>query len=136
MTNTLHVAHTFSSVSQISTGVSSKTSWERFDSSRRLFCWLTLAWFFTFSNADIRFASEGLTRLENLYGCRSFADDQVVELFSAKECATAAQGTMIKAFVARSRRSRMSPSRSSPSIRITPIFSLQTPQWHYPTTPA
>ena len=28
------------------------------------FCWLTLAWVFTFSSADIRFASEGLTRLE------------------------------------------------------------------------
>ena len=58
------------------------------------FCWLMLAWFFTFSSADIRFASEGLTRLENLYGCRSFADDQVVELFSAKEFATAAQETI------------------------------------------
>ena len=58
------------------------------------FCWLTLAWFFTFSSADIRFASEGLTCLENLYGCRSFADDQVVELFSAKEFATAAQETI------------------------------------------
>ena len=58
------------------------------------FCWLTLAWFFTFSSADIRFASEGLTRSENLYGCRSFADDQVIELFSTKEFATAAQETI------------------------------------------
>ena len=55
------------------------------------FCWLILAWFFTFSSADIQFASEELTCLENLYGCRSFADNQVVELFNAKEFATAAQ---------------------------------------------
>ena len=31
---------------------------------QKTFCWLTLAWFFTFSSADIRFASEGLTRLQ------------------------------------------------------------------------
>ena len=43
----------------------SKTSWERFDSSRR-FCWLMLAWNFTVSSADIRFASERLTRLETI----------------------------------------------------------------------
>ena len=54
--------------------------------------------FLTFGSAEIWLASEGLTRLQTTKG---------VELFSAKECATAAQGTMIKAFVARSRRPRM-----------------------------
>ena len=49
-----------------------------------------------------------------------------MELFSAKEDATAAQGTMIKALVARSRRSRMSPSRFPPIIRITPMSFLPT----------
>ena len=53
---------------------------------QKTFCWLMLAWFFTFSNADIRFASEGLTRLQTT---------KRVKLFSAKKCATAAQGTMI-----------------------------------------
>ena len=81
--------------------------------------------FFTSSNAEIWFASERLTRMKTT---------KEVKLFSAKECTTAAQETMIKAFVAWSRRSRMSPSRFPPSIRITPIFSLQTPRRH-PSTP-
>ena len=46
-----------------------------------------LAWSITFGSIDIRFASEGLTRLQTT---------KRVDLFSAKECATAAQGTMIK----------------------------------------
>ena len=45
---------------------------------QKTFCWLTLAWFFTFSSANIRFVSEGLTRLQTT---------KRVELFSA----TAAQ---------------------------------------------
>ena len=49
-----------------------------------------------------------------------------MELFSVKEDATAAQGTMIKAFVARSQRSKMSPSRFPPIIRITPMSFLPT----------
>ena len=77
--------------------------------------------------ADMRFASEGLTWMQTT---------KRVELLSAKEYATAAQGTMIKAFVARSWRSRMFPSRFPPSVWMTPIFSLQTPQRHYPSTPA
>ena len=44
-------------------------------------------------SADRRFVSEGLTWMQTT---------KRVELLSAKECATAAQGTMIKAFVARS----------------------------------
>ena len=46
--------------------------------------------------------------------------------FRAKEDAKAAQRTMIKVFVARSRRSRMSPSRFPPIIRITPMSFLPT----------
>ena len=59
-----------------------------------------------------------------------------MELFSVKEDATAAQETMIKAFVARSRRSRMSPSQSPPSTRIIPMSFLRTPRRHYTSTPA
>ena len=33
---------------------------------QKTFCWLTLAWFFTFSSTNIRFASEGLTWLETI----------------------------------------------------------------------
>ena len=56
--------------------------------------------------------------------------------FQCKKMCSAAQRMMIKAFVARSRRSKMSPSRSLPSVWITLIFSLQTPQRHYPSIPA
>ena len=57
-----------------------------------------------------------------------------VELFRAKEFATAVLLDHDKAFVARSWRPRMSPSQAPPSIRSIPMSSLQTLRRSYPST--
>ena len=58
-----------------------------------------------------------------------------VELFHAKEFATAALVDHDKAFVARSWRPRMSPSQSPLSIRTTLTSLLPTPLRSYPSAP-
>ena len=65
-------------------------------------------------------------RLEDLHGCRSLADNQAGGTFQCKEFATAAPGANDEAFVVRSRRSRMSLSRSPPTIQITPMSFFLT----------
>ena len=53
---------------------------------------------------------------ELVYGYRSLADDQAGRILQCKRIGSSPQGTMIKAFVARFWRTRMSPSWSPPSI--------------------
>ena len=77
---------------------------------QKIFCWLTLAWFFTLSNANIWFAGRELIWMT--YTAVNNQADRTLEQRPKRQ------------FVARSRRSRMSPSWSPPSIWITPIF------WH------
>ena len=81
---------------------------------QKTFCWLTLAWFFTFSNADIWFAGRELVWMTYMA-----ADNQADRNLEWRP-----KGW----FVAQSQKSKISPSQSPPSIWITPIFSLQTLQ--------
>ena len=68
----------------------------------KTFCWLTLAWFFTFNSTDIRFA-----RRELVWMIYTAADNQIGRTFWCKRISGGPWGTMIKVFVAWSWRPRL-----------------------------